>query len=193
MNDTLIFLVLAGLALIFKWLTRQASDDSEKPEPPSPNEQAPPRPPAQSEEERIRRFLEALGAPPGTRPPPPVRPRRSVTPASPPAQRPRTRRGWVQPLPPLVTTPADLAPPPRGTPPLEPVVVPPIPAAPPPQIVTPSAPLPMPRATAPLRAVPPQSLGALLRNRGSVRQAIILREVIGPPRGLQALDDLRSF
>ena len=193
MNDTLIFLILAGLALIFKWLTRQVSDDSEKPEPPSPNEQAPPRPPAQSEEERIRRFLEALGAPPGTRPPPPVRQRRGVTPATPPVQKPKTRRGWAQPLPPLVTTPADLAPPPPRTPPFEPIVSPPIPAAPPPQIVAPSAPPPMPRATAPLRAVPPQSLGALLRNRGSVRQAIILREVLGPPRGLQALDDLRSF
>jgi len=193
MNDTLIFLVLAGLALIFKWLTRQVSDDSEKPEPPSPNEQAPPRPPAQSEEERIRRFLEALGAPPGTRPPPPVRQRGAVTPATPPAQKPKTRRGWVQPLPPLVTTPADLAPPSRRTPLLEPVVPPPIPAAPPPQIVAPSALPPMPRATAPLRAVPPQSLGALLRDRGSIRQAIILRELIGPPRGLQALDDLRSF
>jgi len=44
-----------------------------------------------------------------------------------------------------------------------------------------------------LRATPVQSLGTLLRSRGSVRQAVILREVLGPPRGLQALDDLRSF
>jgi len=49
MNDTLIFLVLGALALIFKWLTSHASGDAEKPGPPSPNEQAPPRPPAQSE------------------------------------------------------------------------------------------------------------------------------------------------
>jgi len=33
----------------------------------------------------------------------------------------------------------------------------------------------------------------LLRSRASVRQAVILRELLGPPRGLQALDDLRSF
>ena len=110
MNHTLIFLVLAGLALIFKWLTSHGSGNSEKPEPPSPNEQAPPpHQPAQSDEERIRRFLEALGAPPGTRPPAPVRPRRVVTPAAPPAQRPKAKRSWVQPLPPLVTTPEDLA------------------------------------------------------------------------------------
>ena len=74
MNDTVIFIVLAGLALIFKWLTKQGSSDAENPPPPSPNE-APRRAPPLSEEERVRRFLEALGAPPGTQPPPPVRPR----------------------------------------------------------------------------------------------------------------------
>ena len=153
MNDTLIFLVLAALALIFKWLTRQASDDSEKPEPPSPNEQAPPRPPAQSEEERIRRFLEALGAPPGTRPPPPVRQRRGShtgDPTGPEAQnvdaagrnpcRPWLRRPQISPR--------------RREGPLRSSRSwrHPSSAAPPPQIVAPSAPPPMPRATAPLRA-----------------------------------------
>ena len=51
----------------------------------------------------------------------------------------------------------------------------------------------MPRSTVPSGAVPRHPLGTLLRQRGSVRQAIILREILGPPRGLQALDDLRSF
>ena len=197
MNDTLIFLVLAGLALIFKWLTSQGSGNSEKPKPPSPNEQAPPpRPPAQSEEERIRRFLEALGAPPGTRPPPPVRPRRVVTPVTPPAQRPRAKRSWVQPLPPLITTPKDLGPPPPTTTSFKPAAVevaPSMTVAPPPLITLPSAPALMPRATAPSRVTPRQPLTTMLRTRASVRQAIILREVLGPPRGLQALDDLRSF
>jgi hypothetical protein len=197
MNDTLIFLVLGGLALIFKWLTRQASDDSKKPEPPSPNEQAPPLRQPQSDEERVRRFLEALGAPPGTRPPPPVRPRRVVKPAAaPPGQRPRTRRSWAQPLPPLVTTPEDLGLPPLPTTPFEPVVAeaaPPIPVAPSPPVSVPVAPPPLPGATALSRAMPRRSLGTLLRKRGSVRQAIILREILGPPRGLQALDELRSF
>jgi hypothetical protein len=197
MNDTLIFLVLAGLALIFKWLTSHGSSDSEKSEPPSPNEQAPPRrQPPQSDEERIRRFLEALGAPPGTRPPPPVRPRRVVTPPAPPAQRPRAKRSWVQPLPPLITTPKDLGPPPPTTVSIEPIaaeVAPPIAVAPPLPVIVPSSPSPMPRPAASLRAMPRQSLSTLLRKRSSVRQAIILREVLGPPRGLQALDDLRSF
>jgi hypothetical protein len=194
MNDTLIFLVLGALALVFKWLTSRASGAAEKPEPPSPNEGTPPRQPAQSEEERIRRFLEALGAPPGTRPPPPVRPRRVVTPVTPPAQRPRAKRNWVQPLPPLVTTPKDLGPPPPTTPSFEPAAVeiaPSMTVAPPQPIILP--PVPMPRATAPSRVTPRQPLSTLLRSRASVRQAVVLREVLGPPRGLQALDDLRSF
>ena len=72
MNDTLIFFVLAALALIFKWLTSkaeksQAEKEKREAESASPNEQAPAaplRPPPQSEEERVRRFLEALGMPP---------------------------------------------------------------------------------------------------------------------------------
>jgi len=197
MNDTLIFLVLGALALIFKWLTRQASDDSEKPAPRLPDEQVPPRQPPQSEEERIRRFLEALGAPPGTRPPPPVRPRRVVAPATRPAPRPQAKRSWVQPLPPLVTTPKDFGPLQPAPSSFEPVMTeaapPPVISVPPPQIAAPSAPPPASRADAPLRKAPPQLFGALLRSRASIRQAVILREVLGPPRGLQALNDLRSF
>jgi hypothetical protein len=197
MNDTLIFLVLAGLALVFKWLTSQASSDSEKREPPSPNEQAPRRPPPQSEEERVRRFLDALGAPPGTQPPPPVRPRRVVTPA-PGTPKPKVKRSWVQPLPPIVTTPEDMPLPPLTTFPLpEPVVVEaePAPEVPPP-LPTPIAlrPLTAPslRKAAPPRRAAVTSLGALLRTRESIRRAIILREVLGPPRGLEPFGQLQG-
>jgi hypothetical protein len=195
MNDTLIFLVLAGLALIFKWLTSQSSSDSEKPGPPPPDEQArPPRPPPESEEERVRRFLEALGMPQGTQPPPPVQRRRVVTPAAPPGQKPRVRRSWVQPLPPLVTRPEDTPPP---LPPLTTIA----PASmtveevPPPIEVARPAPRPGPaiRQPAPRPAAQIISLGKMLRSPGSVRRAIVLREVLGPPRGLQALDDRRGF
>src|SRR5215471_6663809 len=109
MNDTLIFLVLGALVLIFRWLTSQGGKDEGKPETP-PNEKLPrSRPPAETEEERVRRFLEALGVPPGTQPPPPVRGRRDVTPKPPPVPKPRVRRSWAQPLPPLVTTPKEIA------------------------------------------------------------------------------------
>ncbi|HEY1583868.1 MAG TPA: hypothetical protein VGF73_12295, partial [Chthoniobacterales bacterium] len=91
MNDSIIFFVLAGLALIFKWLTNKGSNAGEKPQTP-PNE-PPPRPssPGESDAERVRRFLEALGAPPGTIPPPPVRPRRVATPIAAPTPAPKQK------------------------------------------------------------------------------------------------------
>ena len=194
MNDTLIFLVLAGLALVFKWLTRQGSGDAEKP-PPPPIESIQ-RAPPQSEEERVRRFLEALGVPPGTRAPPPVRPRtvtpRSVMTPAPRTPPPQIKRGWAQPLPPLVTRPEDMSLPPLTTAPApEPVFVvqtQPAPAAPLPLPAVLRAPLlsaPLARQAAPARILPMSSLGPILRSREKIRQAIILREVLGPPRGLE--------
>ena len=201
MNDTLIFFILAALALIFKWLTSkaensQAEKEKRAAESDEPNEQAPPtlRPAPQSEEERVRRFLEALGMPAGTQPPPPVRQRRVVTPSvpqTPPAQKPKAKRSWAQPLPPLVTMPEDLHPPPLPTaaPPLPTMVhvEPPLPeiedSSPPPAPVMPAL-----RRPAPHSPAPAMSLGAMLRSPASVRRAIVLREVLGPPRGLQPLD-----
>jgi len=205
MNDTLIFLVLAGLALIFKWLTSQSSKDSDESESPPPNE-APSRrrPPAQTDEERVRRFLEALGVPQGTQPPPPVRPRKVVTPTPrtvvTPTQskvRPKAKRSLLQPLPPLVTTPdlplpsARSAPPPPTVVVMEPTSVPEV-------AVLPTVPGSIPGVTE--RAQPgvsrplaTTSLGALLRSRASIRQAIILREVLGPPRGLQPLAQIQGL
>ena len=194
MNDFLIFLVLAGVALVFRWLTNQAREESEKDSSPSPEEPAS-RPPTQSEEERVRKFLEALGVPPGTAPPRrmkprSVRPRRVTTPQAQPPQ--KVRRSWVQPLPPLVTTPEEAAPAPAATAPE--------PTEPPARVetrtevfISPAAEGPaeskvkVVRQKRPRSTVAPASASfmALLRTRNSVRQAIILREVLGPPRGLQ--------
>jgi hypothetical protein len=199
MNDFLIFLVLAGVALVFRWLTKQAAEQAEKNESSEPNER-PVRPPSESEEERVRRFLEALGVPPGTRPPPPVKPRsvqpRRVATSQPPPPR-KVRRSLVQPLPPLVTTPeAPTAPPPVTTVPVEPRPL--VETRPETFVSPPSEALVSPvetvvrqrrRPSTPAQAPPqpPTSLVALLRTRNSVRQAVILREVLGPPRGLQSL------
>lgn len=197
--DFLIFLVLAGVALAFRWLTKQAAEQSEKNSSSEPNER-PVRPPSESEEERVRRFLEALGVPPGTKPPPPIKPR-SVQPRRPETSQPppprKVRRSLVQPLPPLVTTPDT----PAAPPPVAPVAV-----EPPPLVETrpeaflspPSEALVSPvetvvrqrrRPSTPAQAPQPStSLAALLRTRNSLRQAVILREVLGPPRGLQSLE-----
>lgn len=201
MNDTVIFLVLAGLAIVFKWLTRQGSSDVEKPPPPPrPNEPVQ-RAAPQTEEERVRRFLEALGVPGGTQPPPPVRPRTftprpTVTPTAPPPL-PKVRRSWAQPLPPVITTPEDVPqlPPLTTAPSPEPVFV--VQMQPAPAVV---APPPMPAAVAarlarkavPAVVRPMTSLRPLLRSREKIRQAIMLREILGPPRGLEPFGQFPS-
>jgi hypothetical protein len=193
MNDIVVFLILAGIALIFKWLGRGSEADAEN-RPPAPNDtpRSSPmlRPAAESEEERVRRFLEALGMPSNSTPPLPVRRHRSPVPLPVRPQQtqkaPKIKRGWAQPLPPLVTVPE--AEEPVASPLPAPVFVP----APPPQVVT-AAPLPAPPVTPVVRPAVSSttsrgtgtSLGELLRSAGSARQAIVLREVLGPSRGLQ--------
>lgn len=188
MNDLFIFLVLAGIALVFRWLAKQASSESDESRPVPQNEQ--PSPPNESDEERIRRFLEALGAPPGTPPPPkvqrqPAPSRPVVTPNAPPLPRP-AKRSWVQPLPPLVTIP-------KGQDEARPsITVASAPAAvldPPPIMVAAGEP-PTPQlwagtAARPVVPVRRSSLGALLRSAAGAREAIILRELLGPPRSFE--------
>jgi len=157
-----------------------------------------PRAPVESDEQRVRKFLEALGQPPASRPPPPV------------AQRPTYRKPLVlprippiaSPLPPLVTRPSEL--PSEFEVHREPA---------PPPTPQPSRPLPEPtfqihEAVAPPEVVPvvvttvPEAksqqpiaalgstihLTALLRSPTGLRDAIIVREILGPPRGLRELD-----
>src|SRR6266571_606736 len=83
--ENLLFLLLLALAGLFQLLGRAArktSTDEEEPTPkPAPRMAKPiPRAPAESDEERIRKFLEALGQPATTRPPPPVAPRTHIPP-----------------------------------------------------------------------------------------------------------------
>lgn len=175
-------LIIAAVALL-RWLIQKGKGDAQN------TPAAPPPPPRQpitrggethTEEERIRKFLEALGQPPGSAPP-------KVTP----------RRREVQPrifprLPPLTTAP------------------PPIPetrefqtATPPPLPIelatkrgttdpdfevrevarqTSSEPLPETRRAglARFKLETPQDL----------RTAIVLREIFGPPRSLQPFDSV---
>src|SRR5205809_7594692 len=83
--ENLLFLLLLALAGLFQLLGRAArktSVDEEEPTPKSaPRTLTPiPRAPVQSDEERIRKFLEALGQPAASRPPPPVTPRTDIPP-----------------------------------------------------------------------------------------------------------------
>ncbi len=201
MFETIIFLVLAGLALVFRWLTNRTTSENDDRQSTLPNE--PPQRPTESEQERVRRFLEALGMPQGSAPPPPLRPRpgpprRLITPTAAETPRPK-RRSLLQPLPPLVTVPGDKSqsPPKASAPPPSPILTPavPFPGAP----VMPKTsrrPTAVTRQSSQRSAGPPNEISpliALLRDRRSLRQAIVLREILGPPRAFASLTADRSF
>ena len=196
----LLLLVVAGLFQLLGRAARKTSTDETRrsSKPPTRTTKPIQRAPVESDEERVRKFLEALGQPPASRPPPPV------------AQPPTYRKPLVlphvpplgSPLPPLVTRPPDL--PSEFEVHREPA---------PPPTPQPSRPLPEPtfqihEAVAPPELVPvvvttvPEAksqqpiaalgstihLTALLRSPTGLRDAIIVREIVGPPRGLRELD-----
>ena len=167
----------------------------------------------------MRKFLEALGQPPTSTPPPPVKPRETPPTVS-EVLREATKkvpadwkRGLLNPLPPVTTVPPPVERPPRVTLPrtLEPPAAPPeLPAAPPVRAETTTfevgdetssvSPVSILRpmeafVTAGPRPPMDQSrndLAALLRSPSGLRQAMILREVFGPPRSMQSLDLIGS-
>jgi hypothetical protein len=207
--ENLFFLLFVAGAFLFQLLTRAASktsknaDESQRRSTSTPQTPPPiPRGPAETDEERIRKFLEALGQPTTSKPPPPVMPRPTyqkpvVLPHVPP---------FASPLPPLTTRPPDL---PReiklpgqitstrGKRTFRPRVAEasgfevqegPMATEPPPIIKTPAEAYAI--ATQPI-SKPDQTetnIAALLRSTSGLRNAIILREVLGPPRSLQPLD-----
>lgn len=152
----------------------------------------------------MRRFMEAVGLPPGTPPPPLVRPRtpaepppllpvnppnrlypdlapgrlRRAAPASPPTARARTPISAQAPAAP-VSQRAQMAP-------MEPFPGGIATAAPPASArALATAPAPSPSSAA-------KSLLLRLRDPASVREAIILREVLGPPRAFQPFEQQPS-
>ena len=212
LDNLLFILLIAGVGLL-RLLAKKAGGSSEEDQPPPPGKSE------QTDEERIRKFLEALGQPASSRPPPPVRPR-PVAPVETGLPRPQTeeaaraarRRKLLNPLPPLTTVPPPLPQrrviTPRATTPseAEPLpVTPPQPAAAPAYEVTApggsETPPPLPVAqnavevyTISKAGPPARTAGAafakLFTSRDDLRRAIILREVFGPPRGLQPLDSI---
>jgi hypothetical protein len=190
----LLLLVVAGLFQLLGRAARKAGTDETKrtSEPPPRMPKAVPRAPEGSDEERVRKFLEALGQPPASRPPPPV------------AQRPTYRKPLVlppplgSPLPPLLTRSPDL--------PQEIQIPVPSPSAQPQQTHQPvgevmfavhetGAPLEpisglnratvdrtQPQIAASARNI---DVAALLRSPRGLRGAVIVREILGPPRALR--------
>jgi hypothetical protein len=187
--DNLLFFLLIAAAALFQLLskavTKAGKDQSDKTSTPP----TPPRPPqvqrasAESDAARIRKFLEALGQPPTSTPPAPVAhrtdiPPRPVAPVQPPVVIPRAWR-----LPRQQQTPASVAPAfevHEGALAVELE-----------QSTIVKTPVGADTAAARLIAKAPDfktDVAALLGSKSGLREAIILREIFGPPRGLQPFD-----
>ena len=201
----LVYFAVIAIIAIARMMSRGSKRSSTPPVRPLTRTNPPPQ---DSELERQRRFREALGLPPDSVAPPPIRPRSSVNP--PP----------IQPFPPLGTprriytgvprrasapiAPAPPAPPPAPVPPAfipvswtqdpQPALVvpatvqapdqPPAPLQPVRRSSTPT-PAPAAAAPAPRPSFPASALLLSLRDPASIRKAVILREVLGLPKALQ--------
>lgn len=212
-NNLLVLLFFAA-AIFFQILTRAASKGRRRPPETrrrSTSSSQTARPLSaeqdQSDEEQIRKFLEALGQPTTSKPPPPVQPRptyerRVVLPHVGP---------MASPLPPLKTRPPDLAEPaelPRQI--RLPAQIPPTRAARqfrpttaetpfevhqegarlelPAAIKTPAEAYALATKQVPKVVEGKIDITTLLRSPSGLRNAIILREIFGPPRSMQPLD-----
>src|SRR5438046_7991161 len=85
--DNLLFILLIAMAALFRLLAHKAGEAKKRSQKPDQRPTATPQPdqpirraPVESDEERIRKFLEALGQPATSRPPPPVVPRTNIPP-----------------------------------------------------------------------------------------------------------------
>jgi len=210
--DNLLFFLLIAVAALFQLLSKAVSkagksDSNETSSSPKPQTSRPiQRAPRESDADRIRKFLEALGQPPSSTPPPIVLPRtdippRRLAPVQPPPVIPgmwRLPRERPEKSDVSESESAPLEQPSR----LQQIVPPPVPppAAPafevhealavelkqPPVIKTPAEAY----ATQGVgkRADSKMNIATLLASKSSLRELILLREILGRPRGLQAFD-----
>jgi hypothetical protein len=212
--DNLLFFLLIAVAALFQLLSKTISkagksDSNEtsslpKPQTPRPIQRAP----RESDADRIRKFLEALGQPPTSTPPPPVAPRtdalpRPLAPVQPPPviipgvfrlpREPREKPDFSQkesfPLEQPSRLQQILPPPepPPAAPAFEVHEAVPVELQQPPVIKTRVEAYAATQAVA-KRADFTMNIATLLVSKSGLREAILLREILGPPRGLQAFD-----
>jgi hypothetical protein len=211
--DNLLFFLLIAVAALFQLLSKALTKSKKEPDetPRSPTPKIPPpirRLPTESDADRIRKFLEALGQPPSSTPPAPVLPRtdippRRLAPVQPPPVIPGT---WRLPREPRRTRDVTQR---QSRSPEQPsrlpeVVSPPLPAPVTPgfevHVSLPLEPPQPPSIKAPAETVAANTrplakeagfksdIATLLASKSGLRDAILLREILGPPRGLQAFD-----
>jgi len=220
--DNLLFILLIAGAALFQLLskavTKTGKNQSNKTSPPPTPQKPPPgrRAPAGSDADRIRKFLEALGQPPTSTPPPPVAhradvPPRPLAPVQPPLVIPRgwglsreqrTKRDTARTGSPPPGMPGDVAErfPRQATPlfevhkgslPVEfenlPSIKTSIEAVATPEARHGTSPSDWRTFGVAKGGDSRSDIALLLRSNSALRQAIILREIFGPPRGLDLI------
>jgi hypothetical protein len=195
--ENLLFILLIAMAALFRLLASKAGETKKRPQNPDQRSttspqlgESPRRARVESDEERIRKFLEALGQPATSRPPPPVAPRtnippRPLAPVQPPRM-PTARNILTERRRPVVET----------TKSPEPLVFglhesPPLPKLP--ALIKPSVETYATAADSKTKlARTGVDIGTFLRSPDGLRNAIVLREIFGPPRSLQPFDLIGS-
>jgi hypothetical protein len=191
--DNLLFILLIAMAALFRLLASKAGQTKKKLQNPDQRSttspqlgESPRRARVESDEERIRKFLEALGQPASSRPPPPVAPRTNIPPGPlAPVQPPRIptarnilierRRQVVE----TTKSPEPLAFGLHEAPPL-----PKLPA-----LIKPSVETSATAADSKTKlARTGIDIATFLRSPAALCNAIVLREIFGPPRSLQPFD-----
>ena len=214
--DNLLFFLLIAVAALFQLLSKTISkagksDSNETSSPPKPQPPRPiPRAPRESDADRIRRFLEALGQPPSSPPPPPVLPRtdippRPLAPVQPPPvimprawrlpqehrEKPDVTQGESAPLeqPSRLQQMVPPPVPPPATPAFEIHETLPTDLQQPPAVTTPVEGYAASKAFGAAKGADlKMDVATLLASKSTLREAILLREILGKPRGLQPLD-----
>ena len=191
--ETLLFILLIAMAALLRLLATKAGEAKKRPQKSDQRSRTTPqvskpirRAAVESDEERVRRFLEALGQPPTSKPPPPIVPRTDVPPRPlAPVQPPiptvrnvvtRRKRQIVEPT--KFPSPAPISEGPEAPPPRE------LPASVRSAVEAYSIDT-EPKTKA---ARTGTDIATLLRSAAGLRNAIVLREIFGPPRSLQSLD-----
>jgi hypothetical protein len=203
--ENLLFLLLIAVAALFQLLAKAAGktgkDQTKRTSTPIPRTPPPiPRAPRESDEEKIRKLLEALGQPPTSKPPPPVAPRtdvppRPLAPVRPPisplrqlTQEERRKRQVIvkeSPARSAVTRAEEIVQRKITATPTFEVHEGPLPIEPPLVIKAPAEAYAGGIRTIPKTDGPRTDISALLASASGLRNAMILREILGPPRALR--------